>query len=289
MYNNVSKLYGVIFLKTMVVTDLDGTLLNSDVQLSEFTVNAINSLVQRGVNFSYATARSLNSAILLTKCLKLNFPVITYNGACIKNPLTGDIIEIQGFDGKQIEYIKNTLTYFGINPLVYTFLDGEERVLWLRGFESEGMQYYLDSRKGDERMLPTDHFDDLFCGEIFYITCIEDARDELKHVYDVLQCNLSLNSVLQQELYRTEYWLEIMDSHVSKAKAVKHLKKLIGVDRIVSFGDSINDIPLFEASDECYAVENAVDELKVIADDVIESNDNDGVARWLIENYNRLI
>lgn len=273
----------------MVVTDLDGTLLNSDVQLSEFTVNAINSIVRRGVNFSYATARSLNSAMLLTKRLELKFPVITYNGACIKNPSTGAIIEIQGFDDKQIEYIKKTLAHFGINPLVYTFLDGEEKVLWLRGSESRGMRYYLNSRSGDGRMLPTDSFDDLFCGEIFYITCIEDTRDELQQVYDTFRCNVSLNSVLQQELYRTEYWLEIMDEHVSKARAVEHLKKLTGANRIISFGDSINDASLFHVSDECYAVENAIDSLKRIADDVIESNDNDGVAKWLIENYNRLV
>lgn len=276
-------------MKTMIVTDLDGTLLNSDARLSAFTVDAINTLVQRGVNLSYATARSLNSAMLLTKGLDLKFPVITYNGACIKNPSTGDIIEIQGLDSEQIKYIKETLMQFGINPLIYTFLDGEEKVLWLRGTESKGMQHYLDSRKGDGRMLPVDSFNDLFCGEIFYVACIEDNRNELYHVYETLQCNDSVNSVLQQEIYRTEYWLEIMDAHVSKANAVEHLKKLTDTDTVISFGDSINDIPLFHVSDECYAVENAIDSLKRIAHDVIESNDNDGVAKWLIENYNRLI
>ncbi len=276
-------------MKTMVVSDLDGTLLNSSCKLSEFTVNAINSLVSRGVNFSYATARSLNSAMLLTDKLKLNFPVITYNGACIKNPQDGNIIEIQGIDSEVIEHIKETFEQFGINPLVYTFLDGEEKVLWLRGHESNGMQHYLDSRKGDGRMLPVDSFDSLFCGEIFYITCIEDDLELLQPVYEILQCNDSLNVILQQEIYRTEYWLEIMDAHVSKAAALDHLKKLTGVEKIISFGDSINDIPLFQVSDECYAVANAGDSLKRIADDVIESNDDDGVAKWLIENYNRLI
>lgn len=276
-------------MKTMVISDLDGTLLNSDVKLSEFTVNAINSIVRRGVNFTYATARSLNSAMKLTNRLELSFPVITYNGACIKNPATGEIIEIQCMDEAQIAYIKETLQQFGITPLVYTFLDGEEKVLWQRGSESEGMQHYLDSRSGDGRMLPVDSFDDLFCGEIFYVTCIEDTCDVLLPVYDNLKCNDSLNSILQREIYRTEFWLEIMDYRVSKANALDDLKKLTGVDRIISFGDSINDMPLFEVSDECYAVANAVDSLKTVADDVIESNDNDGVAKWLLENYNRLL
>lgn len=276
-------------MKTMVISDLDGTLLNSDTALSDFTVNAVNSIIRRGVNFTYATARSLNSAMQLTEQLELRFPVITYNGACIKHPTTGEIIEIQCMDEAQIDSIKDTLLQFGVTPLVYTFLDGEEKVLWQRGSESEGMLYYLGTRSGDKRMLPVDRFDDLFCGEIFYITCIEDTAEVLMSVDDTLKGNDSLNCIFQRELYRTDFWLEIMDCRVSKANALDDLKKLTGVNRIISFGDSVNDMPLFEVSDECYAVANAVDSLKTVADDVIESNDNDGVAKWLLENYNRLI
>ena len=57
-----------------------------------------------------------------------------------------------------------------------------------------------------------------------------------------------------------------------------------GCDRVVSFGDAVNDIPMFEISDECYAVENAVDELKEIASGVIACNEDDGVAEWLSQN-----
>ncbi|MBQ5544236.1 MAG: HAD-IIB family hydrolase [Clostridia bacterium] len=276
-------------MKTMVISDLDGTLFGSDTQLSPFTVNAINFVVKSGVNFTYATARSLNSAMTLTRGLALKIPVITYNGACIKQPETGEIIEIQGLDDAQIELIQEELRHFGVSPLVYTFLDGEEKVLWQRGSESLGMQHYLKSRAEDDRMLPLDRFEDLFCGEIFYVTCIEDRCERLAPLTDELRCSDSLRCVLQQELNRPEYWLEIMDYRVSKAHAVDNLKKLMNIERIVSFGDSVNDVPLFEVSDECYAVANAVDALKVVADDVIESNDEDGVARWLLENYKRLI
>ena len=274
----------------MVISDLDGTLLNSDVRLSEFTVNALNSLIRRGVNFTYATARSLNSAMRLTKELELSLPVITYNGACIKSPETGEIIEIQSLDEAQVALITETLDKFGVSPLVYTYLDGEEKVLWQRGTESAGMQQYLDSRREDERMLPVDSFDDLFCGEIFYVTCIEDTDELLSPIRADLTAEDSLSCLLQKDIYGPQhYWLEIMDYRVSKAHALDTIKKLTGMERIISFGDSINDVPLFEVSDECYAVENAVEPLKKVADDVIESNDEDAVAKWLIENYNRLV
>ena len=276
-------------MKTMVISDLDGTLLHSNARLSEFTVQAINSVIARGVNFTYATARSLNSSLTLTNRLALRLPVITYNGACIKHPSTGEIIEIQSLDEAQVALIAQTLHGCGIHPLVYTFLDGEEKVLWVRGAESEGMMHYLDSRDGDERMLPVDSFDDLFCGEVFYVTCIEDEQETLLPVRDMLMGSDTLNCILQREIYRPEYWLEIMDYRVSKAHAIDDLMRLTGMEKIIAFGDSINDAPLFEVADECYAVENAVDALKRVADDVIESNDEDGVAKWLMENCNRLI
>ena len=198
-------------MNTMVISDLDGTLLNSDVRLSDFTVNALNSLIRRGVNFTYATARSLNSAKKVTKGLELSLPVITYNGACIKSPETGEIIEIQGLDEDQVDLIRETLDKYGVSPLVYTYLDGEEKVLWQRGTESIGMQLYLDSRKEDERMLPVDSFDDLFCGEIFYVTCIEDTDELLSPLRADLTAEDSLNCLLQKDIYGPEYfWLEIL-------------------------------------------------------------------------------
>lgn len=73
-----------------------------------------------------------------------------------------------------------------------------------------------------------------------------------------------------------------MPVRATKAEAIRTLLKLWDCDRIVSFGDAINDIPMFEISDECYAVANAVPELKNIATGVIGDNDHDGVARWLL-------
>ena len=62
------------------------------------------------------------------------------------------------------------------------------------------------------------------------------------------------------------------------------MKRFLNCDRIVAFGDGLNDIDMFKIADECYAVSNAEDELKALATGVIESNDDDGVAKWLSEN-----
>ena len=103
-------------------------------------------------------------------------------------------------------------------------------------------------------------------------------------VYDTFSRDGRYRCTIQQELYRPEYWCEIMPAQASKLNAIRKLKQIRECGRVVSFGDSINDIPMFEASDECYAVSNAVDELKRIATGIIGSNDEDGVARWLERN-----
>lgn len=75
-----------------------------------------------------------------------------------------------------------------------------------------------------------------------------------------------------------------MPAAASKANAILKLKEMWGCSRVISFGDAVNDIPMFEISDECYAVENAVDELKAVATAVIGSNEEDSVAKWMLEH-----
>ena len=107
-------------------------------------------------------------------------------------------------------------------------------------------------------------------------------------MYKLLKQDSRYRCTLQQELYRPEYWLEIMPAKATKAEAIRRLKELWQCDRVVSFGDAVNDLPMFEISDECYAVSNAVEELKAAATCIIGSNEEDGVARWLAENVRLL-
>ena len=67
-------------MKCLYVSDLDGTLLRSNERTSEYTNDVINSLVEKGMIFSYATARSLVTAKKVTKGLYVRIPLIVYNG-----------------------------------------------------------------------------------------------------------------------------------------------------------------------------------------------------------------
>ena len=123
--------------------------------------------------------------------------------------------------------------------------------------------------------------------KLFYFTCIGE-RKELIDIYNYFRDSNDFTCTLQQELYRDEYWCEIMPKKATKGNAILILKKELECDRIIAFGDSVNDIPMFKISDESYAVENAVDELKEHASGIIMSNEKEGVAHWLEENYRRI-
>ncbi len=270
-------------MKELYVTDLDGTLLNRQDRISPFSVRVINELVDKGLLFTYATARSLVSASRVTEGLSTKIPVIAYNGAFIIQPSTGEILSGEGFTDEERSRVREVLDRYRISPLVYSFISGVEKVSWIPQYENDGIRRYLNNRRGDRRFRAVHDPDSLYQGNIFYYTCIGE-KDELQPVYDLFSGDLRFRCTLQQELYRPEYWCEIMPAKASKANAIRKLKEMRGCSRVISFGDAINDIPMFEISDECYAVENAVDELKAVATGVIESNEEDGVAKWLLDH-----
>lgn len=267
-------------MKTLYVTDLDGTLLNSNDRISQYSIQTINGLVAKGMQFTYATARSLVSASVVAKGLSTTIPVIAYNGAMIIHPDTGEVIASLSFTEEEAGYVSAILKKNGGNPLVYAYVDGVERVSYVKGRENDGIRHYLDVRKGDRRFRPLADETCLYQGDIFYFTCIAD-REELLPLYELFVQDERFRVTLQQELYRPEYFLEIMPKKASKAEAIRRLKEIWHCDKVVSFGDAVNDLPMFEVSDECYAVANAVPELKARATAVIASNDENGVAKWL--------
>ena len=270
-------------MKELYVTDLDGTLLNRQDRISPFSVRVINELVDKGLLFTYATARSLVSASKVTEGLSTKIPVIAYNGAFIFQPSTGEILSSEGFTDDERSKVREVLNKYRISPLVYSFICGIEKVSWIPQHENDGIRRYLNKRQGDRRLRAVYDPESLYQGNIFYYTCIGE-KDELQPVYDLFSNDIRFRCTLQQELYRPEYWCEIMPAKASKANAIRKLKEMWGCSRVISFGDAINDIPMFEISDECYAVENAVDELKAVATGVIESNEEDGVAKWLLDH-----
>lgn len=264
-------------MKTLYVSDLDGTLLRSDETISEFTCKIINGLVEKGVLFSYATARSVYTAKKVTAGLDAKIPLIVYNGTFIYDNKSGQLLVSNVFD-ERINDVISDLIKNNVYPITYAYINEEEKYSFCEEKCSVAMQKFLNSRRGDERENPVDNEKKLYEGELFHITCI-DEEEKLRPLYEKYKDEYYCT--FYRDMYTQEQWLEIMPTNVSKANAIEQLKEYLKCDKVVVFGDQMNDIDMFKIADECYAVKNAIDELKELATGVIESNDDDGVAKWL--------
>lgn len=197
-------------MKVLYVTDLDGTLLNTRDRISPYSIRVINHLVEQGMIFTYATARSLVSASVVTQGLSTQIPVITYNGALIIHPSTGEVISSIHFTAEEQKKVRLLLQKKQIYPLVYSYIEGREQVSWYQDQENEGIKRYLSLRKGDRRLRPLHKNHDeagaaLYAGDIFYYTCI-GTKEQVQPVYEALRDHPAYTCTLQQELYRPEYW-----------------------------------------------------------------------------------
>lgn len=270
-------------MKSLYLTDLDGTLLNKESKLSDISVEIINTFINNGGLFSFATARSFNSSSIITANLQISVPVIIYNGGFIYDIAQKKFLHKTLFSKDEIAKLINITKTSGLTPLVYTLIDGEEKILWNNNANlSQGFKYYLSTRANDKRLAPVDSLEKSFFGDIFYITFIESYED-LHPAYKKLKNDSDFNSIFQQEIYREEYWCEIMPKTASKSNAALKLKELLGCDELIVFGDSLNDIPMFEIADKSFAVENSNDKLKQIATEVIGYNYDNSVAFKLLE------
>ena len=269
-------------MKVLYVTDLDGTLLKSNAKTSEFTNKVINELTAKGMLFSYATARSYHTARKVTEGLNAKIPIIVYNGSAILQNEPYEVLERNSFTKEEKGELLSALLEAGVYPIVYSYQNGKEKFSYLEKKCNAFVKEFVLSRKGDVRDNPVETENDLGLGEVFYFSCI-GTFDKLEPLYEYFKDKY--NCYFQKGVYIKEQWLEIVPKKVSKANAILRLKELLGVDYIVAFGDGKNDMEMFEIADEAYAVENAVDELKTIATGIIGSNDSDGVAKWLIENF----
>lgn len=270
-------------MKALYLSDLDGTLLRSDERISSYTVDVINRFVLSGGNFSYATARSVVTASKVTAGLNTEFPVIAYNGAFIINNATNEILRSNYFTMDEVNYVCCELSKRGIYPIVYAYVDNRERFTFIDAYVTKEMRFFLDSRTSDTRRREALNTSELYTGNMFYFACM-DTEVSLAPVNEIFKSDKRYHCIYQKDIYSGAQWCEILPAKATKANAALQLKELLGCEKIISFGDGKNDISLFEISDECYAVANAVPELKKIATAVIGSNEDDGVARWIEAN-----
>jgi HAD superfamily hydrolase (TIGR01484 family) len=266
--------------ETLFVCDLDGTILDRNSRLLPRTADVFGHLlVDPDLHFTFATARSVKSALAVIPELQPERPLISYNGAFVTDPQSGEVLQENCFSPADVIYLSYLILTCGAAPFVYALSPaGKETITWELGRETPGMRYFLDQRRGDPRFRPI--------RQPWSEQVIEERMDEkerLEPFYQLVCQDERFSTVFQQEIYRPEYWLFIQAKEANKGQAARFVRNYLGLERIVAFGDSPNDLALFEVADEAYAVDNAVPALKERAQAVLPGNHEPGVAEFLLQ------
>lgn len=272
-------------MKTLYISDLDGTLLNPNVELSKTTKLILNELIEKGVYFSVATARSIASVKPILADVNLSVPVVMMNGVCIFDLVKDDYVKIEYLPKDSIAMLLSLIKKHHLKGFAYAIKNGVLSTYYedlntqsLKDFVQERVERYQKS------FIQVQDFASLSDEPLIYYSLM-DQREHLEPVYLALLQIEELNSVFYKDNYTPGLWyLEIYSKTASKYHAVKYLREEYHFDKVVCFGDNHNDLPLFKASDVKLAVGNAVQELQDKADQVIDTNINNGVANWLLHH-----
>lgn len=256
----------------LVVMDLDGTLLDNHSRVSPRTRAALERASNAGVAIAIATGRSYALARYFTDGLPLTGPQITYNGAVVVDPVTGQPTYLQALPTVWVNPVLAFLRGRGIFACYYTedtiFVEGHaplERALVPPDFPQQPVVV-----------------DDL--ATLAHLPCLKIVAVATPEVITTLRP--PAEETFGKDLYVTQtasVLLEFLHPAVSKGAALREALAYLGLDpaRVIAFGDGHNDIDLLQAAGTGVAMANADEEVRAVADLVAPANSEDGIAQIL--------
>ncbi|HEX2952130.1 MAG TPA: HAD family hydrolase, partial [Armatimonadota bacterium] len=266
-------------MRQFYVSDLDGTLLRNDATLSPFSCDNLNRMLDAGMAFTAASARSVVSMGEVLKGLNLRLPVIEFNGAFISNLVTGEHLVINELPSHILPDLHDCIFRHRCIPIVSTF-NGECDCLYYdcTRIINAGIKAYVDNRTTarDRRLRPVH---DLGCAYSDRVVCltIVDRKETLEPLRVVL--HERYGDVIETHLFEDAYahgwfWLTAHDRTATKDQAIATLarKNEYPLESVAVFGDQTNDVRMFRTAARSVAVSNAVPELKLLAHEIIGSN-----------------
>lgn len=275
--------------KTLYVSDLDGTLLNSSSCLSDTTVQLLNQAIgEYGAAFTCATARTPATVTRLMAQVDTRLPLIVLAGAAMWDNATQTYTDVQTIDPDTANKILDAFERHGLHPLIYR-QHGSMLHVHHCGQLSAQEQKFVDERTGlqlKKFMLNDDeraYRDDTDGNAVLFFSMHD--YDSLKAIHDELTATTDCSVMYYRDIFDHNAGLiEIYKAGCTKASAIARLAARIGADRTVVFGDNGNDLAMMHAATHSVAVGNAIAEVKEAASEVIGTNDADSVARWIIND-----
>ncbi len=274
-------------MSTIYVSDLDGTLLDADSRLSAESAAIISDLTARGALITVATARTPATVEPLLADAPTALPAIVMTGAALWDRRARRYIDTKLLPVDVAATVRAICRRHGIHPFVYT-LDGGDMLVYHNGPLSADDRRFIRQRDrlalkrfilDDEAGLSLDLPATVLIFAMGPVDRIFSLADELRAGVD---CSVSAYI----DIFGDDVGiLEVFAAGVSKADAVSRVARRSGADRVVVFGDNLNDLPMMAVADVAVAVGNALPQVKEAADIVIGPNIDNSVARFIKQDY----
>ena len=254
---------------SLVVSDVDGTLLPKDKILTDDAKRAVRKLYQAGIGFTIVSSRPTIGMGFLIEPLAITLPIGAFNGSSIVDP--------------QLKPIEQHLIAPAVAQRSFEVLDAFGVDIWLftndRWYTRNGHGEYVPNEKHAIKADPTIVAD--FTPHVTEACKIVGASSDAALLQ---RCEVAMKQAVGREATAVRsqtYYLDITPAGHDKGTFVEAMARRLGIsaDAIATIGDMENDLPMFAKSGISFAMGNAADEIKKHATHVTDSNERDGFAR----------
>jgi hydroxymethylpyrimidine pyrophosphatase-like HAD family hydrolase len=287
----VNHARGLLRRRVLYVSDLDGTLLGPDSCVSAQSAAMLNRAIAKGALFTVATARTPATVVGLLREVDMRLPAVVMTGAALFDFSDHSFSRVCLFTSGSVERILSLYRHYRVSTFVYTIstdrnlldvyhigpLNDFERSFMSDRCDTPGKTFHVP--EDGESLLPASLDDTVL---LFSVQPWEAARS----LYgEICASGIPCTPLCYHDAFGPEWAeLEIFGPQTSKAAAVEAIASDVCADRIVAFGDNVNDMPLLRLADSGVAVANAIPELREMADEVIGSNAEDSVPRFILNH-----
>ncbi len=269
---------------SLIVIDIDGTLLNPAGEITPYTRSTILAAQQAGIVVTLATARRYCNTAQIANDLGLTGPIILYDGAMIVQHPQANILSSRPLNAAIAQEAVNILVRHSIQPVVHPD-GGLAEEIWTGPVELDNLwidAYFAAYPERMRRMsydtLCANHHDPLRVGAFTTEEAIQSVLPE------IAQLNCTWTTTRRGSYNSAE--LVVMDKGCSKASGVTTLAGSLGISlqEIMALGDNNNDIEMLKTVGWGVAMGQASESVQSAANVVTASNGEDGAAQ-AIERY----
>lgn len=275
-------------MEQVFITDLDGTLLQSNGFLSIESEHILNLTATTPHKIGFATARGLTSAQKVVQQVQWNFPVLLNNGAVIYDWQTKKVLKINGIEDDYVAIALALGNQYGISPLVFTLNENFEEGIFFQENPSKGVQSFMEMRPYDPRFIGVEdiqHTANTWNTQSLVLMFIEDYETLVPlKLYIQEHYGTEINCLLLQDQYiPNQFVLELSSTKATKEYGIAYLQNRCDVqpEQLHLFGDNLNDLGMLTLPAHTYAVSNAHPVVLEKAQHKIPSNDQHGVAQTI--------